>query len=188
MQRVLCHLANAQAIARSNPVGVWWSSSCPSLIWERVSPSADTGWGVLGNYLHGYIRFFFVGVETDEGIREDLARSVSSACIGLHPKQTEAGTQANSIEGEVSSLMKGCEVSGIIMVQLQVFVPHLWSEPSRVHVLNVQEGSPPNLHPSPVFICSMIIWAFKYISRCCKRQKNRVTWTCSLKSSLKFKQ
>lgn len=69
--------------------------------------------------------FFFVGVETDEGIREDLARSVSSAWIGLHPKQTEAGTQANSIEGEVSSLMKGCEVSGVIMVQLQVFVPHL---------------------------------------------------------------
>lgn len=72
-----------------------------------------------------YQIFFFVGVETDEGIREDLARSVSSAWIGLHPKQTEAGTQANSIEGEVSSLMKGCEVSGVIMVQLQVFVPHL---------------------------------------------------------------
>lgn len=68
---------------------------------------------------------FFVGLETDEGIREDLARSVSSAWIGLHPKQTKAGTQANSIEGEVSSLMKGCEVSSIIMVQLQVFVLHL---------------------------------------------------------------
>lgn len=72
--------------------------------WEMIgAPVSVLVWEVLG-------------VRIDQGVREDLARSVSSAWIELHSKQTEACTQANSADGEVSSLMKGCEVSGIIMV------------------------------------------------------------------------
>lgn len=82
-------------------------------------------------------------------LEELLARSMSPAWIELPSKQAE-DTQANRAEGsEVSSLMKGCEVSSIIMVQLQVFSFHCWQSdspsPQKVHMLSTQGGSPPVL-------------------------------------------
>lgn len=84
------------------------------------------------------ISFFLVGFEIDEGIREDLARSVSSAWIGLHPKQTKACTKANSAEG------KRCVFSNERVQGQQYcygstpgFFLHLKSDTSQVHVLNI---------------------------------------------------
>ena len=63
------------------------------------------------------ICLFWWGVE----IGEELSRSMSSAWIELHPKQTKNMHTSKQSRGEVSSLMKGCEVSSN----------------------NIQEGSPP---------------------------------------------
>lgn len=130
--------------AKSNPVGVWWGSSCPFLLWERVSPSADTGWGVLGNYLHERSDFFSLRFQIDEGIREDSVSRLSCAWMGLHPKQSKACTQAKSMVcvcvygvGGVHS-NEGVWGQQCYYGSTAGFLLHLWSDMSQVHVLNRQ--------------------------------------------------
>lgn len=87
-----------------------------------------------------------MGVEIDEGIREDLARSMSTGWIGLLPKQTKARTQANSTEGN-GSVFPNERPQGqqYYCGATAGFFLHLKSDASQVHVLNIQEGTPPVL-------------------------------------------
>lgn len=79
-----------------------------------------------------------VEAQIDGGIREDLARSFSSAGVELHPKHSRACTSAQQLGEDPSPLRRGRKVSSPVNVpELFRFYRQHHAVPPRLHLLLV---------------------------------------------------
>lgn len=110
-----------------------------------------------------------VEVKIDEGIREDLARSFSSAGIELHPKQTEACTSVHQPGEDLSPLRRGCKVSSPVNVlKLFRFYCEHHAAPPRLHLLLIFTPRKINRHHKEQIV-DRNIWP----KRCTNGEKGR---------------
>ena len=163
-RRVFCHLANVQVITRSVPGGGLVEKLMCVTLYERGSLPQDEG--DPGKWSAGY-----QGVEINEGVREELARSMFPAWIGLHRKQTGACTHKQT--SHRGSVLFNERVSGSAVLWRfnGGFVLLLKCDTTQLHVLSISTCS----------LDSSVRWWYEPAD-------NRMTWTCRPKSTFRFKQ